>query len=151
MLRITSSCLCYGTCQYFLSLLCAWRATLILILGRSPPPARAEEKSTDIWELIKESFEYTWKIIEFIFSIECMVLLLLSWAAVYIVSFEAFKMCVLSRLLALLHVCCDVSLYLFLDVCRSFSLPVDVVALFCIVPMILGATIAFEKRENVSR
>lgn len=53
-----------------------------------------------------------------------MVLLLLSWAAVYIVSFEAFKM--------------------------SFSLPVDVVALFCIVPMILGATIAFEKRENVS-
>jgi hypothetical protein len=53
--------------------------------------------------------------------------------------------------LALLHICCDVSLYLFLDVCRSFSLPVDVVALFCIVPMILGATIAFEKRENVSR
>ena len=35
--------------------------------------------------------------------------------------------------------------------CRSFSLPVDVVALFCIVPMILGATIAFEKREAVSR
>jgi hypothetical protein len=92
-------------------------------LKRNPPPIPREEETIDLWISFQSAFLHLKKVLEFLVTIECSIILILSWVAVYIVNIDSIQL--------------------------SLSLPMDVVGLFCIVPMILGATIAFEKRETI--
>ncbi len=61
-------------------------------MGRNPPPIPKEEEIIDLWESCENAVTHLKNIVVFLVSVECSIILLLSWVAVYVVNLDSIQL-----------------------------------------------------------